>query len=671
MSEKAVGEVETVTINDSRVQEDWQARLFFKKSSPRIEVNREGAPVFVNSKRVKPPFLFFRRSTTLPSEPFEITIASGRFLVKVEDGLFEVKKQDEGDIALVAQNICWSPGNNFSIKNVSFPLYKKSFHLILGVSGSGKSSALKIIAGREPPRSGKVLVDGKYLYENLESLSEKIGYIPQSVILHDSLTLEEVLQYANRLRTGKDASNALSYVKKVGLKGQTMRTVIKRLSGGEKKRASMAMELMDEPSILLLDEVTSGLDPGTDRDMMQLFKGLAGESTVALVTHNVSYAEFCDYLIFFIDGALVFYGSLKEALDFFKVSSIDEVYSRINEMPPGEAVKRYVNEYKDYKTKRGKNLYEYHVKPSASNKDVEENTGLDRKSNIRNLSATDQFLTLLERYSILCSKDFKFLGLLLGLAPAVAFIVLQVGNALAAVNEPHLPFEWDEVLSQQRVLTFTAVLTSMFISLFCSLREFVKEKDIYIHERFSGLQARPYYFSKFVFLAFLGIFQCASIILILKLYGGWLAGDGLGGTFYVFFILYLMSLAGTSLGLLISAVAKTSDWASNVLILVVIPQMLLSGAVAEVRGVVEWFSITFISTFHGYAEIQNQFPADLKEFLDESATESLMNPDLDTLWGSLGLGPSVLHVVLIVSHIMLCVFVTIKVLNRQGVSGRK
>ena len=194
------------------------------------------------------------------------------------------------------------------------------------------------MCGYLQPTQGEVYINGVNLYQNFDSLKKLIGYVPQSDIVYDNLTLHDMLLYTAKLRLPKDTTPtereaAITRAIDMVELPEKRDSLIKSLSGGQRKRASIAVELLSDPNLLFLDEPASGLDPGTERNLMQSLRKMAdGGKTVILVTHSTLQLKMCDKIVFMGKGGnLCFFGSYAEALTFFGVSDIVDVYNMITE----------------------------------------------------------------------------------------------------------------------------------------------------------------------------------------------------------------------------------------------------------------------------------------------------------------------------------------------------
>lgn len=229
-------------------------------------------------------------------------------------------------------------GKKKILDNVSLTINSGDFVAVLGGSGAGKTTFMNCINGFKEPTEGYVLFNGMDLYKNYQKLRLLIGYIPQESIIHDNLNLKDMLTFTGKLRlSGKEAKQNLDklveeIIAKLGLTEQTY-TLIKNLSGGQKKRASIAVELLSNPQIIFLDEPTSGLDPEAERHVLRYLQALSHKEkkTVITVTHTLQSISLFDKVIFLAPGGrLCFYGTPEEACNFFQVDILPKAYSKVS-----------------------------------------------------------------------------------------------------------------------------------------------------------------------------------------------------------------------------------------------------------------------------------------------------------------------------------------------------
>ena len=233
------------------------------------------------------------------------------------------------------------------VDGTSFQVEPNSFVVLVGGSGTGKSSLLTCITGTAPCTAGSVRFDGLDTGSNRNAFEAALGYVPQKDIMHDSLTVEQSLTYTAKLRIAHDATRteiaaAVAHaIEAVDLQGRE-KTYISKLSGGQKKRVSIAMELLANPRLLILDEPTSGLSPDLDRSMMELCRRLSHQNcTVLMVTHNMSNINLCDKIAFLgVGGVLCYYGAPEQLNDYFDVEMTSDIFEKLRDAEQVELYRR-------------------------------------------------------------------------------------------------------------------------------------------------------------------------------------------------------------------------------------------------------------------------------------------------------------------------------------------
>ena len=220
---------------------------------------------------------------------------------------------------------------------------------VLGPSGSGKSTLLKCLATVYRATHGKVHVDGADLFADLAAYRHRIGYVPQDDIIHEALKVRSVLQFAARLRLGdrctKDEikTRVEQTARRLGL-AERLSYRVRSLSGGQRKRVNIAVELLATPDLLIFDEPASGLDPATESDLLKILRGFADEQrTVILTTHSMEYLDRVDRVMLLHDGFLVFSGVLPKLLAHFSAAVPSEVFGILRTKPAGEWLSRWVD----------------------------------------------------------------------------------------------------------------------------------------------------------------------------------------------------------------------------------------------------------------------------------------------------------------------------------------
>ena len=221
------------------------------------------------------------------------------------------------------------------IDKVSIDVPRGHFMAIVGPSGCGKTTLLKTIAGLNQESDGDIIWDGRNLAEEKDFEPAEIGYVPQFSIAYDQLTVDESIESATRLRVKTkniaELDNRIDRIlEETGLATLADRPV-KVLSGGQKRRLGLAMELVTGPHLLLCDEVTSGLDPRSERDIVRLLHDLSRRNgrTVISVTHSLAHLELYDSILVLHEGRVAYHGPPEGLTHYFSVEDMEEVYPQL------------------------------------------------------------------------------------------------------------------------------------------------------------------------------------------------------------------------------------------------------------------------------------------------------------------------------------------------------
>ncbi|MCX5662139.1 MAG: FHA domain-containing protein [Planctomycetota bacterium] len=534
------------------------------------------------------------------------------------DGTRLVSRRSEGGVRIAVRGIGKEVRNRetgkplWLLNDITLTFEPREFIGLLGGSGCGKSTFLDTLNGRRPATRGSVLYDGDDLYHNLSALKSDIGYVPQDVILHEGLPVADALSFAARLRLPSDTSRAeiqTSIDRVLATVGLTERrsTLIRNLSGGQKKRVSIAMELLSRPRVLFLDEVTSGLDLGTERQMMELFRNLADDGhTIICITHHVDSLEMCDMVAHFMKGRLTFCGPPEAIKRQFGVEELREIYTAEASQKPEEWQQKFQQTpvYREFVQGRLQNDQSVHSLPK-------------RRQPRRTAAPLRQFDILLGRYARLLTLDYRSILLNLALAPAIALLLCILAASIKVPDQRVTPDDFRQYATRQNILCFGAVTTVLFLGLFGSIREIVKELPIYRHERFMSLRVGPYVTSKIIPLAMIGALQSIMVAAIAANVGGLDASTPLQQAG----LLFLASFAGTMMGLAVSAVAPSTDWAVILMIVVVIPQILFSGALVPTTGLAAVISKLFAPAYWGQQAMTGMLDETTRRLIDAHAAK--------------------------------------------------
>jgi ABC transport system ATP-binding/permease protein len=436
---------------------------------------------------------------------------------------------------------------------------------LLGPSGAGKSTLMDALNGMRPADSGATLVNGLNLYDNIDSLKQSIGYVPQDDIIHRELTVYRTLLYVAKMRLSADTTreemeHIISEV--LDVTGLTARrdTRISELSGGQRKRVSIAVELVTKPNIIFLDEPTSGLDPATEEKIMHLFRRIADSGhSVIMTTHAMENVRLFDKIAVLMRGRLIWFGPPSEALEHFGIQGVKELFDALGDPNDDAQAERWRQKFE-----RSEAFRKYVVKPLAN---VERRAARPprRASNDSSLSqSVRQTATLTQRYFEVLRADRLNLAIMLGQAPVIA---LLTGLAVESDWTRDFPY-------------FILALSAIWFGCSNAAREIVKEAGVYKRERMTNLGIAPYVCSKLIVLLLIGAVQC------LTLYGVTAAVEPTPGDPTLIALCLIASHAtGIATGLLISAAVRTSEMATSLVPLVLIPQILFGGLVMPNTGI--------------------------------------------------------------------------------------
>ncbi|MET9675571.1 FHA domain-containing protein [Streptomyces sp. NPDC006482] len=491
-----------------------------------------------------------------------------------------VEFTDTGEISLDVQELAVTVdhGRKTLLDQVSFPVGQKSLLAVVGPSGAGKSTLLGALTGQRPADRGTVLYDGRDLYRDYAELRQRIGLVPQDDILHLQLTVRRALGYAAELRFPEDTAPAErrarvdEVIRELGL-AERAEQPIHSLSGGQRKRVSVALELLTKPSLLFLDEPTSGLDPGMDRSVMHMLRGLADDGrTVVVVTHSVLSLDVCDRLLVLAPGGRVaYYGPPADTLDFFGYEQWPEAFEAFE----NERDRDWAEQY------RSSRFHSRYV-TEATARPVLPGTGPD--GTVRAVEPApppkaqswgSQLRTLVRRYAAALSADRTFLAIMI----ALPFVM---GAMARALSEGELNPE--STLNVLLILCVGGVLTGAANA----VRELVKERTIYRRERAVGLSRSAYLASKVVVLGLITVVQAVVLTLValigvpLNVPGG--KGVLLPPLVEITLAVALLAFTAMMLGLLVSAVVRKEEVTMPLLVLLAIVQVVFCGALLTVRG---------------------------------------------------------------------------------------
>lgn len=496
---------------------------------------------------------------------------------------------DTGEVSFSARHLTVTvDGGKQILKDVSFGVPEKSLIAVIGPSGSGKSTLLKALTGYRPANQGEVLYDNRNLYKQFAELRQRIGLVPQDDILHKELTVKKALKYAAKLRfpadtTAQEREARIDEVLRELKLDIHKDKKVTSLSGGQRKRVSVALELLTKPSLIFLDEPTSGLDPGMDRDVMQLLRGLADDGrTVLVVTHSVAELALCDKLLVMAPGGSVaYFGPPEEALNFFGYDTWADVFSAFEN-------------YRDYdwagRWKGSQHYQMYAADIDAVAAQSVQMPPMQAMKPPKPQGWMSQFVTLVRRYVSVIASDRGFLALMLILPAVLGAVSLLIDPDNGLLPNPANP-QTGRIIPNGTATTVLLILAvgACFAGAANSVRELIKERVIYERERATGLSRSAYLMSKVFVLGMITVLQ-GLLVGVIGFSSRELPEEGLvlGGLTLVELSLPIMALGFTSMmfGLIISSLVKTAEKTMPLLVMFAIIQVVFTGCLFALNGTV-------------------------------------------------------------------------------------
>lgn len=511
------------------------------------------------------------------------------------DGDRLVERLDTGEVGFRAEDLTVTVGSGEKSKvlldRVGFSLEQSSLLAVVGPSGAGKSTLLRALTGFRPADSGLVEYAGRDLYADYDELRARIGLVPQDDILHPQLTVRRALSYAARLRFPSDVSAAErdarieEVIGELGLSEQSEQRITS-LSGGQRKRTSVALELLTRPSLLFLDEPTSGLDPGLDKSVMRTLRELADDGrTIVVVTHSVANLGVCDRLLLLAPGGSVaYFGPPDEALRHFfgeeaGQKDFADLFLLLERHPETSWAERF----------RASPAHARHVagpaNAAAAARGQRPEAGPRPETAAgapppRQQSAFAQFAILARRYLAVIAADRQY-TIFMAVLPLVLSLL---AHALPGATGLSMSEQLAGRPGAPNSLLLVFVVGAALMGSAASIRELVKEREIYRRERAIGLSRMAYLSSKLVVLAVITGVQATALGLLGNL--GRPAPDSavaLGSpTLEIVLALAGVTVASMALGLAVSAWIDNADRGMPLLVLLAMLQFILSSALLQI-----------------------------------------------------------------------------------------
>lgn len=574
---------------DDRVVSRKHASISFENNIFWIENLQPRNKTYLNGKEI-------RQKTKLNSTDI-VTISF--YAISLTDGLTELRREHSAIEAISIQKKY--PNNKIGLQSLSLEIPQSTFVALMGPSGCGKSTLLKCLNGDNPATSGKVLIHGLELEQNFPLIKKKIGYVPQDDIIHKELTVFKTLFFAAKLRLPDDTSNQEinnridKVINSLNLdqdKEKNIRDIkVGNLSGGQRKRISIAVELLTEPTILFLDEPTSPLDPETIESFLTSLKELTKEgTTIVMVTHKPEDLNFVDQVIFLgVQGHLTYKGASSSLISYFDVSNITEVYSKTSNL---ELV-----------------LDDYYKKPLEISYKKERTTEIKRE---KPDSIVLQLYWLISRYLRIKINDRENLMLLFAQPIIIGGLVSLVFNELSIG------------------VFFMIAISAIWFGVSNAAKEIVSEIAVYKRERMYNLNINTYIVSKWFVLSLIALIQSIIFVSILYLNFKTNTIEGYSSTYLKSFFestvfMFYLSFSATLMGLFLSSYFNTTEKVMTVVPIALMPQIMLAGVMTRIDNtIVEVLSFTTLGRWgtEGLTRIQDD--AYIKAGVQKDSLESIL-----------------------------------------------
>ncbi|MBI2696860.1 FHA domain-containing protein [Mycobacterium nebraskense] len=528
-----------------------------------IHDNRSINGTFVNGARVDAAVLHDGDVVTIGN--IDLVFAGGT-----------LARRDESATAtrtggLDVRGVTWTIENNKTLlDDISLGAQPGTLTAVIGPSGAGKSTFARLVAGYTHPTRGTVAFEGHNVHAEYASLRSRIGMVPQDDVVHGQLTVQQALMYAAELRlppdtTKDDRAQVVARVLEELEMTQHLHTRVDKLSGGQRKRASVALELLTGPSLLILDEPTSGLDPALDRQVMTMLRQLADAGRVVLVvTHSLTYLDVCDQVLLLAPGGkTAFCGPPSQIGPAMGTTNWADIFSTVAGDPDG-----------------AKTRYLARTGPQPPPPPAQQPADLGDPSHT---SLVRQFSTIARRQVRLIFSDrgyFVFLALLPFIMGSLSMSVpgdVGFGKPNPMGSAPTEPGQILVLLNVGAVFMGTAL----------TIRDLIGERAIFLREQAVGLSTSAYLLAKVCVYTMFAIVQSAivTVIAILGKGGPTQGAVALGMPNLELFVdVAMTTVASAMLGLLLSSIAKSNEQIMPLLVVAVMSQLVFSGGMIPVTG---------------------------------------------------------------------------------------
>ncbi len=576
--------------------------------------------------------------------PLVIQVEASEVAVIVEDSaqwqgrpLYEI---EAWDLVMQVSDRDNSSDTKTLLDHVSFKALPGDLIALMGPSGAGKTTLLLTLNGYTPPTAGQVRINGEDLYAIYDALRGSIGYVPQDDIVHPELTVWEAVRYSARMRLPPDYSEeeidkrVSMTLAQLGLESvahlQIGRPEKKILSGGQRKRVNIAMELVTDPVILFLDEPTSGLAADDTTALVQLLADLARQTGKTIITtiHQPAkdeYEKFNLALIMGPGGIPTYFGPTKDGYRFFGsilerqgkpncINNPRDMFDMLNqrERPIFESM-RVQNPQATRFEARQQAAREWNAEFFNQQNPIFQKMYSGRRAvgvgsqqpgiPQRKPPTSGQFGLLVSRYLKTKLRDVGGTAIMLLQAPTIGLLLAAVfGGQKSAIPYWCLGALQDlsthsggsvgnnnDVLrsmpttADNSAAIFFLVVAAVWFGTSNAAREIVSEKAIYVRERMVNLKLANYVLSKFVLLSLFCVIQCTVLLAIAFFALGFSGGPLAFGIQLLTLVVTSMTSAAT--GLLLSTMVASSEAAMALTPIALIPQVVLGGLMVPMTTV--------------------------------------------------------------------------------------
>ena len=528
-----------------------------------IADNRSINGTFVNGDRVNTAMLNDGDVVTIGN--VDLVFNGGTLLRRTETAAAT------GTGGLDVRGVTWTIENNKTLlDNISLTARPGTLTAIIGPSGAGKSTLAKLIAGYTHPTNGTVSFEGHNVHADYASLRSRIGMVPQDDVVHGQLTVNQALMYAAELRlppdtTTEDRQAVVEQVLSELEMTQHANTRVDKLSGGQRKRASVALELLTGPSLLILDEPTSGLDPALDRQVMTMLRDLADAGRVVLVvTHSLTYLDVCDQVLLLAPGGkTAFCGPPSQIGAAMGTTNWADIFSTVAGDP-----------------QRAHDRYLALTGPQPPPPPIEAPSEIGEPVHT---SLRRQFSTIVRRQTRLIISDrgyFIFLALL-------PFIMGVLSLAVPGTTGFGVPDPMGDAPNEPGQILVLLNVGAIFMGTALTIRDLIGERPIFRREQAVGLSTTAYLLAKVCVYTVFAVAQSAIVTaIVLWGKGGPTQGAvALGKPGLELFVdIAAACVASANLGLLLSALAKSNEQIMPLLVVAIMSQLVFSGGMIPVTN---------------------------------------------------------------------------------------